>query len=113
MQPSPDLIGKVAPYWVAYGALGLYFLWGRDAETKARLWPLYLIGLAGLFLWFGWQFEIVQRAGWLLVPLVLLMVITNWRSLQFCRKCGATVRSGAFINRAKHCHKCGAALIEE
>jgi len=112
MQGSPD-INRIAPYWVAYGALGLYFLWARDAETKARLWPLYLIGLAGFFVWFGWELALVQRAGWVIVPMALLFVISTWRSLQFCRKCGATVRSGAFIDRARHCHKCGAALTED
>jgi hypothetical protein len=99
--------------WVTLGISGFFFFTrSRDVDLKRRLYPVYVIAAAvlfGAFILFTAKHWTVPLA---MIPLLVVIVMINLRSVRFCGSCGRMTRSSWPIRRPTYCDACGASLTD-
>jgi len=93
--------------WIGLGlAAFLFFKFNRNVRLKRRIFPIFVIGVAVIFVWFA-----VGKNGPALfvIPAVALITLLNLWTTRFCGACSEMVGQRSFI-RPKFCPKCGGAL---
>lgn len=63
-----DLIFFFAFFWVLFVAARLFvFAVNIDIDIKKRIWPVIIIGLGAMLLWFAYMLHFPARYYWLLI----------------------------------------------
>lgn len=96
--------------YVGFGLLGLLFYFGRDADTKRRLWPLYNVAVGLLFLGIVWRAQTPPAFLAFIAAFVGFGVWRTLRSTRFCDGCGRMYQRGSSDGEPAFCSKCGARL---
>lgn len=97
--------------WIAYGSLGFaLFALNRDAALKRSLWPPFAVASALLFAVITWLMGVPTRYLSILIPVLILMVWANLRTVRFCDSCGRTIMNQTPFSKPEFCSKCGAKL---
>jgi hypothetical protein len=112
MKSGPDSV--FLPFivvWIAIGLAGALFFWrSRDTALKRRVYPVFLIGSALVFLAFIFFGTRIGSGGLIAIPIVVLGVAMNLRQVRFCDACGRMVRGSNPLAPPKFCPGCGAPL---
>jgi hypothetical protein len=98
-------------FWLLLGIGGRrFFDLNRDVALKRRLLPIFMIGMAVLFL-VGAVFDSGRPAVLAgITPMLGVIVWLNIRATRFCDACGRTAMVRAGWKRPEFCSQCGAKL---
>lgn len=113
MSTGDNVMLPILPFWAGYGALGLFFIFGRDAAAKRRFWPLYSLGSGAMFLWITWYVGALRNAAAILIPAVAVITWLNIRAIKFCDECGKMFKRGLLGGGPASCPKCGTELVDK
>jgi len=107
----------VFPFFLAtWAALAVasfvFFQFNRNAALKRKLWPVFTIGIAILFIAFAWLMGLRDRGLYFIVPAVALITWLNIRFMKFCDACGRTLYPHPPFIRYEFCPSCGGKLID-
>ena len=97
--------------WAALSVAGAaFFLLNRDAALKRKMMLPFMLVAVALFLGFAVYVGAPNEFLLLAVPLSVLIIALNLRTIRFCDACGRTVSGQNPFAPAKFCSKCGASL---
>jgi hypothetical protein len=95
-------------FWPFFG-IYLVVILSKNAKPKRSLFPISLIGIAGIFIATVWEISPLGPRALLLAPVLAGLFFLLLRAVRFCDKCGKTV-AGAPFSRPRFCSACGAPL---
>jgi hypothetical protein len=94
-------------FWVLFiGARLFVFAVNIDINLKKRIWPVIIIGLGTMLLWFAWLLGFPQKYYWGLVPAVALIVFVNLRGFYFCVPCKRMIAHKQILSPPTNCERC-------
>lgn len=94
-------------FWVVFITARLFvFAVKIDIKIKKRVWPIIIIGLGIMLLWFAWLLGFPQRYYWGLLPGVALIVFVNLRGFYFCIPCNRMIATKQILTPPTNCEKC-------
>jgi hypothetical protein len=100
--------------WVVLGLFSaVFFLFGKNASLKRKVWPPFTIATAVLFVGFAWAMGFPSQVFLVMIPAVAFITFLNLRSVKFCDGCGKTIMSQNPFSPPQFCSKCGARLARD
>ncbi|MDX8402819.1 MAG: hypothetical protein R8K54_00240 [Mariprofundaceae bacterium] len=104
---TSDLVFFFAFFWVLFiAARLLVFAVNIDIKIKKRIWPVLIIGLGTMLLWFAYILHFPTRYYWLLILGVALIVFVNLRGFYFCVPCKRMIAHKQVLSPPTHCERC-------
>lgn len=104
---TSDMIFFFAFFWVLFiGARLFVFAVNIDIHLKKRIWPVIIIGLGIMLLWFAWMLHFPAQYYWMLLPIVGLIVFVNLRGFYFCVPCKRMIAHKQILSPPTHCERC-------
>jgi hypothetical protein len=110
---TPEQVWPVfAGTWVVLIAASFltFYPTSVSAALKKRLWPIFIVGVGVLFVFFSWLMGEGGTQFLIIIPAVVLISALNMVTVRFCPSCNAMQRSNTLFSTPKFCQKCGHAL---
>ena len=102
-----DIAFFFAFFWVLFiGARLFVFAVNIDIKLKKRIWPVIIIGLGIMLLWFAWLLHFPTQYYWMLLPGVALIVFVNLRGFYFCVPCKRMIAHKQILSPPTNCERC-------
>ncbi len=97
-----------------YGAILSIFLHvNKNADLKRKVFP-YLLGILGILMFaIIWSDPKTDMSAIYIVVAVSLIMILNYRTINFCTSCGKTVFSRNPVKPQSYCGNCGNKVTAE
>jgi len=94
--------------WLVFGITGVvFFLLGKNAQLKRKLWPFYIIGIEVILVALVMLAHLPLTALFVMIPVLVLAAYLNLTRTKFCDSCGATILNQNFLTKTEFCTKCG------
>lgn len=99
-------------FFVVWAILGissfLFFHLNRDAKTKKKIFPFFVIGVGIIFSTFvAWSSDWAPFVLFFFIPAVGLITFLNLRTTKFCESCGRTLYKQSLLDPPRFCPHCG------
>jgi len=106
------MIFLFAFFWVLFITARLFvFAVNIDIRIKKRIWPVIIVSLGIMLLWFAYLLHFPVKYYWLLIPAVALIVFVNIRGFYFCIHCGRMIAHKQILSPPTNCVKCRRKLV--
>ena len=97
--------------WVILGIISFFvFYLSKNSKLKKKLWSPFIIGTGILFAGFIYLMGFPNEIFYIAAPAIILILVLNIRSAQFCNECGKTIMSQNPFAKVEFCSKCGSKL---
>jgi len=104
---TADIVFFFLFFWVLFiGARLFVFAVRIDIKLKKRLWPVIIVGLGVMLLWFAWLLHFPTNYFWALILGVGLIVFVNLRGFYFCIPCGRMIATKQILSPPTNCERC-------
>jgi hypothetical protein len=97
--------------WIALAVFsGAFFFLNSNAALKRKVWPPFAIATGVLFVGFVWAMGLPTTFFIVIILVVELITLLNFRAMKFCDACGRTLMHQNPFFTPQFCSKCGAKL---
>ena len=101
------MIFLFAFFWVLFIAARLFLFAAKiDIKIKKRIWPVIIVGLGIMLIWFAYLLHFPQKYYWALVPGVALIIFVNLRGFYFCIPCNRMIAHKQILSAPTNCERC-------